>query len=663
MQYRTIDIERKFRPEIEGLRVIAALLVAVYHIWLGRVSGGVDVFFVVSGFLITTSIISRFNKYGEFKFIPYISGLIKRLFPSIITVLVATIILSFALLPQSIIGKTIKEIIASLFYYQNWQLALSSTDYLDREQMKTPVEHFWAMSIQGQFYIIWFLLFTVVFILFKKNQNLKIINVMNAFLGTLFIVSLIYSIYMTSVNQPWAYFNTFTRVWEFALGGLLALNLSKIKVTPLIAMIIGWLGLIGLMLTGLLFDVSTMFPGYIALWPMLCAVLILVSGNHETKFGVKKFLGSKWMVKFGGLSFGLYLWHWVILSFYQYHSSEKPGILMGIGIILLSFILSYAMTRWIEKPIRESTTNKLAFKKLGIAFVINLIAIASLYFIAYNNPFEQDKTALSKDYPGAMAIEENKDMKDDIDPIPDFSEVRNDKPDSSKDEVHQKIGEDKVLVGEYGKKENYDKTIALVGSSHAQHWLGALQVAAEEGNYRVLSMTKSGCVLTTKTDVKDCERWNDNLIKELEKQDVDLVVTTADSSTDVNGQIDPLQIEQFERIKNTNTPIFAIRDNARYEFNVPETLEKVGEKETAKKMNAKKRLPEKSKWSQLDEKPSETKYVDYTKYFKENGKFSPVIGNVIVYFDKGHLSNTYSKTFGPIIHKDIESYLKEKSNE
>ncbi|MCJ1747691.1 acyltransferase [Mammaliicoccus sciuri] len=659
MQTNPINLDKKFRPEIEGLRVIAALLVAIYHIWFGKVSGGVDVFFVVSGFLITTSIISKYNKTGSFKFIPYITGLIKRLFPSVITVLLVTVILSFFLLPESILGKTIKEIFASLFYYQNWQLALSSTDYLNKDQMKTPVEHFWAMSIQGQFYIIWFVIFSLIFMLYKKYTNLKVINVINLCLGTLFIVSLSYSIYLTHVNQPWAYFHTFTRVWEFSLGGLLAINLNKIKINRLVASLIGWLGLIGLILTGIIFNVSTMFPGYIALWPMLCAVFILVSGNYETKYGVKKFLGSSIMVKIGGLSFGLYLWHWVILSFYQYHNNERPGIVLGICMILLSWLLSYFMTRYIEKPIRTASSDKIAFKKLGIGLAIQLLAIASLYFVIFNNPFEKEKVALSENYPGAMAAEKHVKVKEGVEAIPEFSKIRNESPDSTRDKVHQKIGESKVLVGEYGKKENYDKTIALVGSSHAQHWLGALQKAAEEGNYRVLSMTKSGCVLTTKDSDRDCTEWNKNLIKELDKQDVDLVVTTADSSTDVNGQIDPLQLKQYQNITNTKTPIMAIRDNPRYEFNVPETLDKFGEQETIKKMNAKQRLPKVSKWDQLEQKPEQTKYVDYTSYFKEDGKFAPVIGNVIVYMDKGHISNSYSITFGPKIKKDIEQYFKE----
>src|SRR5690625_1053060 len=168
MNQPIINVERKFRPEIEGLRVVAALLVAIYHIWFNRVSGGVDVFFVISGFLITTSIISTINRTGEFRFWPYISKLIKRLFPAVFFILGIVLLMSFLFLPPSILDKTIREVIASMFYYQNWQLAISSTDYLDSSQMKTPVEHFWALSIQGQFYLIWFIIFTFILFVIKR---------------------------------------------------------------------------------------------------------------------------------------------------------------------------------------------------------------------------------------------------------------------------------------------------------------------------------------------------------------------------------------------------------------------------------------------------------------------------------------------------------------
>ena len=261
MNKQIINVERTFKPEIEGLRVVAALLVAVYHIWFNRVSGGVDVFFVISGFLITTSIISTINRTGEFRFWPYISKLMKRLFPSVFFILGIVLLLSFFYLPESIFGKTMREIIASMFYYQNWQLAFSSTDYLDMSQMKSPVEHFWALSIQGQFYLIWFVLFSIIFYILKKTRVDNARKLMNAVLAAVFIISFIYSVYLTAVNQPWAYFITFTRVWEFALGGLICVNLPLIKLNKIAAVILGWLGLIGLILTGIIFNVSEMVPG------------------------------------------------------------------------------------------------------------------------------------------------------------------------------------------------------------------------------------------------------------------------------------------------------------------------------------------------------------------------------------------------------------------
>lgn len=411
MDKNIIDIERKFRPEIEGLRIVAALLVAIYHIWFGKVSGGVDVFFVVSGFLITTSIISTINKTGEFKFWPYISKLMKRLFPLAFIIILVILILSIFFLPSTIFDKTMKEVISSMFYYQNWQLAISNTDYLDAHQMKSPLEHYWAMSIQGQFYIIWFLLFTFILFIIKKYKLVNGKRIVNYLLGFIFIVSFAYSVYLTAVNQPLAYFITFTRVWEFALGGLLCINLSKIKINNLTAEIIGWIGLIGLILTGALFDVSTMFPGYIALWPMTSALLIILSGNKDTKYGVKNFLSMPIMIKLGGVSFGIYLWHWVLLSFYKYNISETPGIISGILIIVLSIALSFITTKYIETPIRSANLNKVAFKRIGIIAFANIILIAGLVSHNAYVKISDDKTLASKDYPGALAATSKQKLK------------------------------------------------------------------------------------------------------------------------------------------------------------------------------------------------------------------------------------------------------------
>ncbi|HJG97456.1 MAG TPA: acyltransferase [Romboutsia timonensis] len=660
MDKNIIDIERKFRPEIEGLRIVAALLVAIYHIWFGKVSGGVDVFFVVSGFLITTSIISTINKTGEFKFWPYISKLMKRLFPLAFIIILVVLILSIFFLPSTIFDKTIKETFSSMFYYQNWQLAISNTDYLDANQMKSPFEHYWAMSIQGQFYIIWFILFSGILLLIKKYGLSNGKRLVNVVLGFLFIVSFIYSVYLTAINQPLAYFITFTRVWEFALGGLLCINLSSIKISNIAAEIIGWIGLIGLILTGALFDVSTMFPGYIALWPMTCALLIILSGNKETKYGVKNFLSMPIMIKLGGVSFGIYLWHWVLLSFYKYNISENPGIVAGLLIILLSIALSFVTTKYIETPIRNAKFNKLAFKRIGYIALVNILLITGL--VSHNQYVKiQDKKAVAnKDYPGALSINLDKDKIKENKPKPEFANVFDDLPQSHLDNSNQSMSKSEVKVGKYGKKKDYKATIALVGSSHSEHWLGAVIKAAEENDYRVINITRSGTRFSTgykKNTLQD--DWVKNVENYLEKaDDIDLVLSHVTASDTESEKIQQQMVDQLLKVKNNyGIEVMAIRDIPRYDFNVSEELEKHGEKDTIERMNKGNRQLDEAFWEQISNEEKDLPQFDPSEYFKVNGKYRPIIGNIVVYRDMDHMTNTYSETFGPILGDEIKKVV------
>ena len=660
MDKNIIDIERKFRPEIEGLRIVAALLVAIYHIWFGKVSGGVDVFFVVSGFLITTSIISTINKTGEFKFWPYISKLMKRLFPLAFIIILVVLILSIFFLPSTIFDKTIKETFSSMFYYQNWQLAISNTDYLDANQMKSPFEHYWAMSIQGQFYIIWFILFSGILLLIKKYGLSNGKRLVNVVLGFLFIVSFIYSVYLTAINQPLAYFITFTRVWEFALGGLLCINLSSIKISNIAAEIIGWIGLIGLILTGALFDVSTMFPGYIALWPMTCALLIILSGNKETKYGVKNFLSMPIMIKLGGVSFGIYLWHWVLLSFYKYNISENPGIVAGLLIILLSIALSFVTTKYIETPIRNAKFNKLAFKRIGYIALVNILLITGL--VSHNQYVKiQDKKAVAnKDYPGALSINLDKDKIKENKPKPEFANVFDDLPQSHLDNSNQGMSKSEVKVGKYGKQKDYKATIALVGSSHSEHWLGAVIKAAEENDYRVINITRSGTRFSTgykENTLKD--DWVKNVENYLEKaDDIDLVLGHVTASDTENEKTQQQMVDQLLKVKNNyGIEVMAIRDIPRYDFNVSEELEKHGEKDTIERMNKGNRQLDEAFWEQISNEEKDLPQFDPSEYFKVNGKYRPIIGNIVIYRDMDHMTNTYSETFGPILGDEIKKVV------
>src|SRR5699024_1336065 len=362
-----------------------------------------------------------------------------------------------------------------------------------------------------QFYLIWFIIFSFVLFMIKKFKFTNARKLINTILGIIFIVSLGYSIYLTSVNQPLAYFITFTRVWEFALGGLICVNLSYINLNNFITTIAGWIGLIGLILTGIIFEVSEMFPGYIALWPMLCAFFIILSGTSKSKIGVNKFLGTSFMVKLGGISFGIYLWHWVILSFYRYNVQQTPGFFVGSIIILISIILSFITTRFIEKPIRNSSSNSFSFKRLGVMGAANILIIGMLLFNIFIEQHNLEQQISDINYPGALAATTEVEGSE-KEPIPPFSEVFDDLPEAHLDGSNQGLKKSDLKIGEYGETEDYDATIALIGSSHSEHWQGALLKAIEGSDYRLLNITRSGTRLSTGYDDDDLKGiWNNNV--------------------------------------------------------------------------------------------------------------------------------------------------------
>jgi peptidoglycan/LPS O-acetylase OafA/YrhL len=343
-----------FRPEIEGLRAVAAILVATFHIWLGRVSGGVDVFFVVSGFLITTGLLSQIDRHGTPQFAAFWGRLVNRLLPPALLVLLVVVVASVVLLPESRWKETIKEVAASAIYVENWLLATSSVDYLQQSKVAGPVQHFWALSTQGQFYLMWPLLFAAfAFVARRMKGDLRRLAAVGLF--SVFAISLAYSVWLTQRNQPVAYFVTTTRVWEFAVGGLLAIFITRIALPPYARLLAGWAGLALILSCGLVLQVSRVFPGYAALWPVLGGGLVVLAGTSASRFGVDRFLGSAPMIYLGGISYGVYLWHFPILEFYRTYTTPGPvALLPGACIIAASLVLAALTHRFVEVPVKRA---------------------------------------------------------------------------------------------------------------------------------------------------------------------------------------------------------------------------------------------------------------------------------------------------------------------
>lgn len=656
-----MEIKRQYRPEIEGLRAIAALLVAVYHIWMMRVSGGVDVFFVVSGFLITTSLLSGYARNGYIKFGKFILGLLRRLLPSALTVMIFITIGSFFILPDIRFTATIKEIAASLLYFENWQLAITGTDYLDQNNPQSPVQHFWAMSIQGQFYVIWFVIVSLA-ILISKKLNISLKNVFTAVLLILFTISLIYSIYITSMNQPWAYFDTGARVFEFAVGGLLMIYIFNLNIHRYVSFILGWIGLAVLLLTGILLDVQGTFPGLIALIPISAAVLILLAGQNPSRFGVEKLLSTRPLKFLGGLSYGIYLWHWPILIFYyEIFDTSSVSLLHGIIIIVISILLSYITTNTVEKPI-INYINKNNFSIRGFRPIIGLasiliIGLGSWYY--YTNSQASSLSINNEDYPGVMVNAASYDSEnfEKKEPIPSLATILEDKTEAYECQVSPQSSA--IEVCDYGKTKNYDYTVAVVGGSKSTHWISPMQDIAEEENMRLINITKAGCRFTTDTEnyTEQCIEWNRNVIDEIVNEDVDLVITLADIAYSSLYDVPAGFIEQFNKLDEVNIDVLALRDTPYFKGSVPECIAQHGENSTECKIVKADVYNTPSAWERLENKPDNVFYADYSDYFCGEEYCDPVVGNVIGYFDHDHMTETFSKTFKPLLQRDVAEAL------
>ena len=618
--HETINLEKRYRPEIEGLRIIAALMVAVYHIWFQRVSGGVDVFFVVSGFLVSASLLSRYNREGALRFGAFALGLLKRLLPNALVVLVFVAVAGFFLLPEVRHYATLRELFASLFYYENWQLAVTGTDYLDQGNAKSPVQHYWAMSIQGQFYIVLFLVVALALALARRTAR-RIRGLLVSILVTLLVVSFAFSVYLTEVDQPWAYFDTRTRMWEFAVGGLLCLFIARIKLARPLSFMLGWLGLAVLVGTALVLDVGSSFPGHLALLPVGAAVLILLAGQSPSRGGVEKFLGWTPMVLLGGYSYGLYLWHWPLLSFYYViNGSKDVALLDGALIILAALGLSFLSTNLVEKPVGKFVSRHglglKGFKPIIALFVAVLMLLLGWSAFARLKSAEQDGKVGTPDYPGAVAMQDGYPAPPDREPIPSLTDVKEDKAQPYVDGCHQKEGVAEVRICEYGQLEDYLYTVAIVGSSKAAHWLPSLQNFAAEERIRILNVTKSGCRLSVEEGrAADCMEWNENVVDEVTAESPDLVVTPADSSDQGSDEVPPGFLEQFAQLRERNVAVLAIRDTPTLPQDVPECLSAARHQRGTCGADRKAVLRSPSSWERLESPPPEVEYVDYSDFF------------------------------------------------
>jgi peptidoglycan/LPS O-acetylase OafA/YrhL len=649
------------RPELQGLRAVAVTLVVVYHVWFGRVSGGVDVFFVVSGFLLTGQL-ARAADRGPLALGRRWSRTLVRLLPCAVVVLVATVAAGMLLLPEGRWQQTLHEVVAAAMFLENWQLAADAVDYAARSNMSSPVQHFWSLSIQGQFFLVWPLLVALVALAARGDAARVRAHLTVAILGV-FAASLTFSVVLTATNQPLAYFHSLTRLWEFALGGLLALTIDGVRLARRTRVQMGWIGLVGLLACGAVLRVGNVFPGIAALWPTGCAVLVLLAGVTGARYGVDRLLTARPLRYVGDLSYPLYLWHWPVLVFCLVLTGrDRLDLVTGAGVVALSMVLAVLTHHLVEKPVPALPGGGY---RLAVAGLATVFLAAGLWQVEAIKRAQGDGEVGDIRYPGALAL-----AVGDPEPAPLLPP-----PVSVYDDWVRIENWDCVPMTRFPMDactqpvEAPQRRIVVVGDSHTQQLAGALVPIANRHGWQLTVIARGACPFSTASEVvadePDCLAWGEAAMAEIADLQPDAVVTLAsrDVRLGLTEQTPPGFVARWQQLAQLGIPVLAIRDNPRFDRSMPDCVQSSwvqrpgGEDAPPCGVDRAAVYAAEPPWTHVPDVPANVRFLDIADRVCGPAFCQAVIGNVLVYLDDNHLTASYSTSMAPLVEGDVLAAL------
>ncbi|MFE4227545.1 acyltransferase family protein [Arthrobacter sp. NPDC056886] len=667
-----------YRPEVQGLRALAVLMVVTYHVWLGRVSGGVDIFLLISAFLMTLSFTRKVESGAPLRLLSHWLHLLKRLLPAVVVVILGVLAGTWAILPQSRWPDVLEQAWASLLYRQNWLLADSAVDYYAQDHSgASPLQHFWSLSIQGQVFVLWPLIFAGTALLSRLLRRLlsrgtgqdhallRYRSLLAVAFGAIFAVSLAYSIQQTTSNQAHAYFDTGARLWEFALGSLLALALPYLKPGKILRVVLGWAGLAAMLSCGLLLTVDRSFPGFIALWPTLAAAAIITAGQSGSRFGVDRFLTWKPLVALGDNSYALYLWHWPLLVLALAGAGiTAPNLFQGLCIVAASVVLAVLTTRFVEKPLREWHWPKRRAWRTAVVIAACGALLAGPVAVWQSQLVADEAEAASQPKeltPGAAALAPENAGKPTPEAkiIPAPAAMKNEWADIDGLCTDGNVASDPLLQGclQNNKPEKVTKRIVVLGDSHAQQYMAALGPIAKSHGWEVVTLLKGNCRFGGESPERDadCNAFNRASTQYVLDHRPDAVFTVA-SLTHKEAPFEtevPQYLEGIKPFTDAGMDVVGIRDNPRFNINMPECVQKNGEDAAECNVPQQESLAGSSPLDAYRGQVPRLALMDMSDFICANGTCPAVVGNVYVYKDDNHLTKTYVQTMIPMFEKRL----------
>ncbi|TIS87127.1 MAG: acyltransferase [Mesorhizobium sp.] len=642
---------RGFRPEIQGLRGLAVTLVVVFHVWPNVLPGGyvgVDVFFVISGYLITGVLAQMAMRDGRISLIGFYSRRIRRLLPAATLVLLATLCGTLLFVSKARWEETATQIVASAFYVQNWRLASIAVSYLDADSLPSPVQHYWSLSIEEQFYIVWPILMIAV-IWLSRRQNVPLRRSLVGALSLVFAGSLIASVVLTEIDPAQAYFVSQTRIWELALGGLLVLTEHRFRLGTFARQSLVIAGVAGIVASATLFSAATPFPGASALLPTFATVLVILAGDVE--FGRFRALDSRALRFIGDRSYSVYLWHWPLITFFVAQGISRT-LASGIGLIALTIALSDLSYRHVEQRYRKVPTD-VWWKPLAYGTLAVLTCGLTSGVLLYALNTESINTALigTPSYPGPAALLSGTSVPDDVDTLPPLARLKQDVPIVYVSKCHQREGSSKPTRCSLGDPAGA-RTIVIVGDSHATQWIPALNKIAKDRKLKLVSFTKSACPFSRVAIIENgkryssCEEWREEVLVEIIKLKPYMIFTSQSNYGTVpqESMVEGLQ-NIWSKLTEAGSQIVAIRNTPYMKFDPGDCLSATPTKCFTRRSEA-----EPSDILALAARTQKNVVVvDMIDALCGPQLCPAVVGNIIVWRDHHHLTASYSLALAPYL--------------
>lgn len=668
-----VGLGRRHRPDIQGLRALAVTLVVWYHIWPQSLPGGfvgVDVFFVISGYLIVGSLAREVMSVGSLQLAKFYSRRIRRLLPAAAAVLLATVVSAVLLFPQGRWQGVARDVAASGLNIQNWNQAFSTTSYEGATESVSPLQHFWSLAVEEQFYLFIPLLMLTCAVVSRGRRPSHVLVL--AVLCAVAVASFVHSVLFSAANPDLAYFFTTTRIWELAIGGVLAVAVPQLRSGPRLTAPLGWLGLVMVLVSAALFTTEMNFPGYAALLPVLGAVALLLAGSSVKEQGFRSV--ARWQALrpatyLGDISYSLYLWHWPVVVFSVYILGPNPGWLHGGAIMALSVTLAALSTRFIEEPFRRFEPRRrrrrgrrrAALPAYGTVYAVGALLVV-LPIAAAAVPYlvvEEKTRALSQEldlaaYPGAGAVHSPGTVPQ-MPVRPEPAVAAADIPsgvlecltgwDPAAMELKDCVSGDTASA----------RSIVLVGDSHAAQYAESLNLLARESGYRLYVLARNGCPFSMEplhSDIvtfhgcAESNAWTAKMIIELKP---DWVVTASltpegyanalDWEWDSAHQAESGFYGALTLLRDGGLDVAVLSDVPYPPHNIPECVDSSPDPKDC----AFPATGEPSPLMQAARSVDGVRLVDLSSYFCAAGSCPAVVGNVLVYRDT-HITNSFAKT-------------------